>query len=38
MQRLEKAKKNKTPTWTMDDLDVVLKYLKKDKSIDPMDK
>ena len=28
--RLEIAKKNKTAPWTMDDLDVVLKYLKKE--------
>ena len=33
--RLEKAKNNKTAPWTMDDLDKVLKYLKKNKSRDP---
>ena len=33
--RLKKASKNVTPDWTMDELEVVLKYLKKNKSRDP---
>ena len=36
MQRLEAAKSNKTAPWTMDQLDVVLKYLKRNKSRDPL--
>ena len=34
--RLKKARKTKTPDWTMDQLDTVLKYLKKNKSRDPL--
>jgi hypothetical protein len=34
--RLKLARKKKTPPWTMDDLNRVLKYLKKNKSRDPM--
>ena len=34
-KRLEAAKKKTTPPWTMDDLDKVLKGLKKNKSRDP---
>ena len=34
--RLEKAKLNKTPPWTMKQLEVVLKSLKKNKSRDPL--
>ena len=34
--RLEMARKKKTPDWTMDQLDVVLDYLKKNKSRDPL--
>ena len=34
--RLDLARKNKTPPWTLDQLDVVLNYLKKDKSRDPL--
>ena len=30
------AKRNRTALWTMDDLDAVLKYLKKNKSRDPL--
>ena len=33
--RLETAKKNTTPPWTMEQLDEVLKYLKRNKSRDP---
>ena len=33
--RLKRAKNNKTPPWTMEQLDTVLKYLKKNKSRDP---
>ena len=35
--RLDLAKKNKSPDWTIDDLDKVLKFLKKNKSRDPLD-
>ena len=35
-RRLEAAKRNRTALWTMDDLDAVLKYLKKNKSRDPL--
>ena len=34
--RLKKARKTKTPDWTMDQLDTVLKCLKKNKSRDPL--
>ena len=34
--RLEAAKKNKTAPWTIKHLEVVLKYLKKNKSRDPL--
>ena len=34
--RLDLARRNKTPPWTLEELDVVLKYLKKDKSRDPL--
>ena len=34
-RRLETASKNITPPWTMEQLDDVLNYLKKDKSRDP---
>ena len=33
--RIKLASQNKTPDWTMDDLEVVLNYLKKNKSRDP---
>ena len=33
--RLEKAKQNKTPPWTLKELEKVLKYLKNNKSRDP---
>ena len=33
--RLEMCKKNKTPEWTLNQLEVVLKHLKKDVSRDP---
>ena len=33
--RLKKARDNKTPPWTMEQLETVLKYLKKNKSRDP---
>ena len=33
--RLEIAKRTKTAPWTMDNLDAVLKYLKRNKSRDP---
>ena len=36
MKRLEVAKGNKTPPWTMADLEKVLGYLKKNKSRDPL--
>ena len=36
MMRLEKAKRNKTTPWTKEQLEVVLKRLKKNKSRDPM--
>ena len=35
--RLNIARKNKTEPWTLEQLDVVLKYLKKNKSRDPLD-
>ena len=35
--RLDLAKKNKSQDWTMDDLNKVLKFLKKNKSRDPLD-
>ena len=34
--RIKIASKNKTPDWTMAQLDVVLEYLKKNKSRDPL--
>ena len=34
--RLEEAKKNITPPWSMDDLTIVLKQLKNNKSRDPL--
>ena len=34
--RLDLARRNKTPPWTLEELDVVLKYLKTDKSRDPL--
>ena len=34
-KRSEEASKNKTPDWTLSDLEYVLKYLKKDKCRDP---
>ena len=34
-RRLEKARKNTTPPWTMEQLEDVLNYLKKNKSRDP---
>ena len=34
--RLKAARMKKTSPWTMEDLEVVLKYLKKDKSRDPL--
>ena len=34
--KLETAKKNTTPPWTLDDLKKVLKSLKKNKSFDPI--
>ena len=34
-RRLEMASKNKTPPWTMDQLEHVLKHLKRNKSRDP---
>ena len=34
--RLKIASRNKTPDWTMDQLETVLEYLKKDKSRDPL--
>ena len=34
--RLDLAKANKTPPWDMNDLDAVLKYLKNNKSRDPL--
>ena len=36
MERLKLASKIKTPDWTMSDINVVFKYLKKDKSRDPL--
>ena len=36
MMRIENASKNKTPDWTMKDLNVVLKNLKKNKSRDAL--
>ena len=33
--RLEKAQRNKTPSWTLKDLEKVLKHLKNNKSRDP---
>ena len=36
-QRLEAARKNKTPPWTLEDVKVVLKDLKKKISKDPYD-
>ena len=33
--RLKRARDNKTPPWTMEQLETVLKYLKKNKSRDP---
>ena len=33
--RLETASKRKTPPWTMEQLETVLKYLKRNKSRDP---
>ena len=35
-ERLKEAQKNKTPEWNMDDLEVVLKQLKNNKSRDPL--
>ena len=35
-RRLEAAKKNNTPPWTMNDLEKVLKSLKKNKARDPL--
>ena len=35
-KRLKIASQRKTPDWTMDQLEVVLKYLKRNKSRDPM--
>jgi hypothetical protein len=34
--RLEQAQANKTPDWTLEDLELVLKQLKNNKSRDPM--
>ena len=34
--RLQAAQKNKTALWTLQQLEVVLKYLKKNKSCDPL--
>ena len=34
--RLELAKRNKSPAWTMEDLEKVLRDLKMNKSRDPM--
>ena len=34
--RLKMAQKKKTPPWTLQNLEVVLKYLKKNKSRDPL--
>ena len=34
--RLKIASRNKTPDWTMDQLETGLEYLKKDKSRDPL--
>ena len=34
--RLELAKRNKSPDWTMEQLETVLDYLKKNKSRDPL--
>ena len=36
-RRIEMAKKNKSEPWSMEDLETVLKYLKKKKSKDPND-
>ena len=36
-RRLEEAQANKTPDWTMSELEVVLKQLKNNKSKDPLD-
>jgi len=36
-QRLEEAQANKTPEWTITELEVVLNQLKNDKSKDPLD-
>ena len=35
-KRLKKAQENKTPPWTLEDLDIVLKQLKTNKSRDPL--
>ena len=35
-QRLQLSKQNKSPDWTMEDLDKVLKSLKNDKAVDPV--
>ena len=35
-QRLEQAKRNKSPPWTMEELETVLCKLKKDKAADPI--
>ena len=35
-ERLRDASKKKTPPWTMDDLEKVLNYLKRNKSSDPL--
>ena len=35
-KRLEEAQENKTPDWSMEDLETVLKQLKNNKSRDPM--
>ena len=36
MERLKSARKEKTAPWTIDDLEKVLSYLKKNKSRDPL--
>ena len=35
-ERLRETKENKTPDWTIDELDVVLNHLKKDAARDPL--
>ena len=35
-KRLEEAQKNKTPDWTLEDLELVLQQLKNNKSRDPL--